>query len=211
MRPLASIIYDALKSGRFPMAQSRTSPRVHLLEPGMRAILPLRGFHVPARLKRRIKQQPYEIRINTDFASVMRACAQRETSWINGAIFSSYCELHQRGHAHSIECWRGERLTGGLYGVAANGAFFGESMFSRERDASKIALVYLAARLIAGGFLLLDAQFMTSHLRQFGAVEISAPAFRALLHRAHKITADFHLLPAAAAPESVIHLTGQTS
>lgn len=163
------------------MGEARDDPRIFLVEPEQRGVIPLDRFHVPGRLKRTIRSTAISVRADTAFDSVLDACAApgsgREDSWINGPIRRLYGELNARGHAHSIECWRNETLVGGLYGVTLGGAFFGESMFSRERDASKIALVHLVARLRRGGWRLLDAQFLTGHLGQFGAVEISQAAY----------------------------------
>jgi len=163
-------------TGVFPMGEARDDPRVFLVEPDRRGVIPLDGFHIPARLRRTVRSGPFEIRVDTAFDAVVDACAAaapgREDSWINDPIRRLYAELNARGHAHSIECWDRERLVGGLYGVTLGAAFFGESMFSRARDASKVALVHLVARLKRGGWRLLDAQFMTEHLGQFGATEI---------------------------------------
>jgi leucyl/phenylalanyl-tRNA--protein transferase len=159
------------------MADSRNDPRIFLLDPDERGVLPLDAFHAPKRLARTVRQDPYEIRVDFGFRDIVSACAEaaegREETWINRRIRELYGELHDRGAAHSIEAWSEDRLVGGLYGVALGGAFFGESMFSRARDASKVALVHLVARLIAGGFVLLDAQFITEHLKQFGAEQVS--------------------------------------
>jgi leucyl/phenylalanyl-tRNA--protein transferase len=168
-------------AGVFPMGEARHDPRVFLVEPDKRGIIPLEDFHVSSRLRRTVRAEPFQIRVNTAFDAVVLACAAsapgREESWINGPIRNLYADLNARGHAHSIECWDEERLVGGLYGVSLGGAFFGESMFSRARDASKVALVHLVARLRKGGWRLLDAQFLTDHLVQFGAVEISQAAY----------------------------------
>jgi leucyl/phenylalanyl-tRNA--protein transferase len=162
--------------GVFPMAEARDDPRVFIVEPDQRGLIPLDGFHIPSRLRRTVRAEPFDIRVNTAFEAVLDGCAasqgpDRQDTWINGPIRRLYGELFALGFVHSIECWREERLVGGLYGVSLGGAFFGESMFSRERDASKVALVHLVARLRAGGWTLLDAQFLTEHLSQFGAVE----------------------------------------
>jgi leucyl/phenylalanyl-tRNA--protein transferase len=144
-------------------------------------VIPLDGFHIPTRLRRTVRGEPFEVRVSTAFDAVLDACAApapgREDTWINGPIRQLYLALQAMGHAHSIECWRDERLVGGLYGVTLGGAFFGESMFSSERDASKVALVHLVARLKRGGWRLLDAQFLTGHLSQFGAVETPQGAY----------------------------------
>jgi len=163
--------------GVFPMADAREDERVFLIDPERRGVLPLKGFHVSRRLARTVRSEPYEVKTDTAFHEVVRHCAEarpgRLETWINHPIEELYVRLFELGYAHSVECWRERELVGGLYGVALQGAFFGESMFSRARDASKVALVHLVARLITGGFRLLDAQFMTGHLTQFGAQEIS--------------------------------------
>jgi leucyl/phenylalanyl-tRNA--protein transferase len=181
------------------MAESRDSDRLFLVDPTERGILPLERFHVPSRLARTIRGDPLRVTVDRAFEAVMRACAEprggRDETWINADILNLYCQLHQRGQAHSVECWEGEALVGGLYGVSLAGAFFGESMFSRTRDASKIALVHLAGRLIAGGYVLLDAQFYTPHLGQFGAEITPRAAFRKKLTEALAANGDFFALP----------------
>ena len=168
-------LLNCYANGVFPMAEARDDPRVFLVEPELRGTIPLNDFHIPSRLKRTVRGQPYVVKIDTDFRGVLDACATampgREDTWINDPIHNLYTELHARGFAHSIECWQDERLVGGLYGVTLGSAFFGESMFSLERDASKVALVHLVARLKRGGWTLLDTQFLTDHLSQFGARE----------------------------------------
>lgn len=171
--------------GIFPMAEEG---RISWYDPDPRAILPLDGFHVPRRLARILRKQPFELRVDTTFAEVIRACAApafgREETWIDETIVDAYTRLHELGFAHSVEAWQAGRLVGGLYGVAINSFFAGESMFSRVSNASQSALVHLVARLRQRGFLLLDAQFMTDHLRRFGAVEISRAAYRRRLAQA---------------------------
>jgi len=187
------------RRGVFPMAETRDDPGLFFVDPEWRTIIPLRGFHAPRRLARTVRGDPYSISINRDFLTVLDECATprpgREQTWINPVIRSLYGELHRRGAAHSVEAWRGDTLVGGLYGVSLGGAFFGESMFSTARDASKICLVHLVARLIAGGFALLDAQFMTDHLEQFGAVELPRPEFHRLLGDALARDGDFSSTP----------------
>lgn len=181
-------------TGVFPMGEGREDPRIFLVEPEQRGVIPLDNFHIPTRLKRTVRAEPFEIRIDTAFDAMLDACAApgpgREDSWINGPIRRLYVELNARGRAHSVECWRDERLVGGLYGVTLGGAFFGESMFSRERDASKVALVHLVARLKRGGWRLLDAQFLTQHLTQFGAVETPQAAYLMMLRTARAVQPD---------------------
>lgn len=181
-------------TGVFPMGEGRDDPRIFLVEPEQRGVIPLDRFRIPTRLKRTVRSEPFDIRIDTAFSAMLDACAApgpgREDSWINGPIRRLYIELRARGRAHSVECWLDERLVGGLYGVTLGGAFFGESMFSRERDASKVALVHLVARLKRGGWRLLDAQFLTHHLSQFGAVETPRSAYLKLLKSARAVQAD---------------------
>lgn len=184
--------------GVFPMADAREDARVFLIDPERRGVIPLDDFHISRRLARTVRGDPFDIRMDTAFAEVVEACAAsgpgRTETWINRPIERLYGSLHARGFAHSVECWRDDELVGGLYGVALQGAFFGESMFSRRRDASKVALVHLVARLIAGGFSLLDAQFMTEHLAQFGAEEIERSEYHRRLARAMTVEADFQRL-----------------
>jgi len=181
--------------GVFPMADAREDDRVFLIDPERRGVIPLETFHVARRLARTVRAEPFEIRADTAFRRVVQACAAaapgRTETWINHPIEGLYVRLHELGYAHSVEVWRDGELLGGLYGVSLHGAFFGESMFSRARDASKVALVHLAARLLAGGYRLLDAQFMTEHLTQFGAVEISRLDYHRRLALAMSAQGDF--------------------
>lgn len=181
--------------GVFPMADAREDERVFLIDPERRGVIPLDDFHVSRRLARTVRSEPFEIRTDTAFRSVVQACAAsgpgRSETWINLPIENLYVQLNALGFAHSVECWEGGELVGGLYGVSLEGAFFGESMFSRRRDASKVALVHLVARLLLGGYRLLDAQFMTEHLNQFGAIEISRRDYRRRLALALSVDADF--------------------
>jgi leucyl/phenylalanyl-tRNA--protein transferase len=190
-------LLDCYARGVFPMADAREDARVFLIDPERRGVIPLAGFHVPKRLARTVRADPFEVRFDTAFHEVVLACAAsgpgRTETWINRPIERLYLQLHEIGHAHSVECWQDGELVGGLYGVSLRGAFFGESMFSRRRDASKVALVHLVARLIAGGFVLLDAQFMTDHLSQFGAQEIGRGDYHRRLNRALEVTADFYV------------------
>lgn len=193
-------LLDCYARGVFPMADARDDDRVFLIDPERRGVIPLRGFHVSRRLARTVRRGDFEIRIDTAFSDVVSACADeapgRLETWINRPIESLYAELFAAGHAHSVECWRADELMGGLYGVSLAGAFFGESMFSRVRDASKVALVHLVARLIGSGFVLLDAQFMTEHLAQFGAEEIPRAEYHRRLGAALAVQADFASAPA---------------
>ena len=171
------LMLRAYRAGLFPMAETREGDRLYWLDPEQRGILPLDGFHLSRRLLRTVLAEPFEVSSDTDFAGVIAGCADlapgRDDTWINPQIEHLFTRLHLGGHAHSVECRRGGVLVGGLYGVAIGGAFFGESMFNRTRDASKVALVHLMARLRLGGFLLLDTQFVTAHLAQFGAIEVA--------------------------------------
>jgi leucyl/phenylalanyl-tRNA---protein transferase len=189
------LLLKAYAHGVFPMARGRSDKELYFISPEERGILPLDSFHVSRRLARTVRGDRFTVRIDSAFHDVITTCAQaapdREESWINAPIVSLYTQLHRMGRAHSVECWREGRLVGGLYGVSLGGAFFGESMFSRERDASKVALVYLVARLKAGGFTLLDAQFLTDHLAQFGAIAIPRQDYLEHLARALSRTADF--------------------
>lgn len=182
------LLIRAYAVGVFPMADSRSARDVFWVEPRMRGILPLDGFRLSRSLARRLRSDIYRVTVDTAFADVVGACAEpsprRTETWINAEIERAYGELFARGYAHSIECWQGNRLVGGLYGVRLGGAFFGESMFSRERDASKVALAHLVARLRVGGFRLLDCQFITDHLASLGAVEIDRSAYSGLLDAA---------------------------
>jgi leucyl/phenylalanyl-tRNA--protein transferase len=189
--------------GVFPMADAREDDRVFLIDPERRGVIPLDGFHVSRRLARTVRREPFEIRTDTAFRAVVQACAAsgpgRTETWINRPIEELYVDLHARGYAHTVECWLGADLVGGLYGVSLGGAFFGESMFSQRTDASKVALVHLVARLITGGYRLLDAQFMTEHLTQFGAVEISRLDYHRRLALAISAEGDFQCTAAGGA------------
>lgn len=197
----ASDLLDCYARGVFPMADAREDARVFLIDPERRGVIPFDRFHVSRRLARTVRGDPFAVRFDTAFHRVVLECAAsgpgRTETWINRPIEELYLELHAVGRAHSVECWDGDDLVGGLYGVSLRGAFFGESMFSRRRDASKIALVHLVARLIAGGFVLLDAQFMTEHLSQFGAQEIARAAYHRRLAKALEVEADFYIGGAA--------------
>jgi leucyl/phenylalanyl-tRNA--protein transferase len=188
----ADLLVSAYSSGWFPMAVE--PGQIRWYSPDPRGIIPLETFHAPRRLLRVMRQQRFEVRVDTDFSGVIRACAERrddEGSWIDDEILESYCALHERGIAHSIETWQGTALVGGLYGVALAGAFFGESMFHRETDASKVAMVALVERLRARGFVLLDTQWVTDHLTQFGAIEIPRRRYLRLLESALRVDARF--------------------
>jgi len=206
------VLLRAYAAGVFPMADSADDPDIFWVDPHIRGVIPLNAFHVPRRLRRTVRSRPFDIRIDTDFAGVIDACAApvrergRDNTWINRPIREAYARLHEAGFAHSVECWREGRLVGGLYGVRLGAAFFGESMFSFARDASKVALVHLVARLRAGGFVLLDTQFITNHLRQFGAIEVPRAEYHVMLEAAIGRRADFGLFDADDDPERVLEI-----
>ena len=182
------VLLKAYACGIFPMAESAEDNALYWIEPERRGVLPLDQVHVPKRLARTIRRGGFEVKIDNDFEGVIEGCAAprsgRRSTWINGRIRSLYRELFALGHCHTVEVWQEGELTGGLYGVHLGRAFFGESMFSRSRDASKVALIYLVARLKYGGFTLLDTQFVTGHLARFGAIEVSRPEFQRALEAA---------------------------
>jgi leucyl/phenylalanyl-tRNA---protein transferase len=178
------LLLRAYSIGVFPMSDSRDAPEVFWVEPRRRAIIPLDGFRLSRSLRKTLRAGVFQVTADRAFEAVIRSCADRRETWINGEIEQGFVALHRLGRAHSVECWRGETLVGGLYGVGLGGAFFGESMFSAATDASKVALAWLVARLKVGGYSLLDCQFMTDHLRSLGAVEISQADYLALLESA---------------------------
>lgn len=198
-----SLLIRAYAAGVFPMAEQRDSDEVFWVEPRRRGILPLDSIHVPRSLAKTVRQDRYVVTVNQCFRQVMIACAEpkpgREQTWINEGILNAYTALHEKGFAHSVETWHEGRLVGGLYGVSLGTAFFGESMFSRATDGSKVALIHLVARLKAGGFTLLDTQFLTAHLAQFGTIEISRNDYRLLLRTALEKEGDFFAIDALAA------------
>jgi leucyl/phenylalanyl-tRNA--protein transferase len=194
------VLLRAYACGIFPMAESADDPSLFWVEPEIRGVIPLQGFRVASRLARTVRSDAFTVTVNKAFAGVIAGCAApqegREETWINRRIRDLYTGLHGLGHCHSVEVWRGGDLVGGLYGVSLGRAFFGESMFHRVRDASKVALVHLIARLIAGGFELLDTQYVTEHLKTFGAIEIPRRRYTALLDKAIRgQAADFSRLP----------------
>lgn len=170
--------------GIFPMAEGRATAEIHWVDPRRRGILPLEGFHISRSLVRRILRADYTVTVDRDFTGVLHACAERPETWINAEIHALYQSLHQQGHAHSLEVWQEGQLIGGVYGVVLGAAFFGESMFSRRTDASKLALAWLVHRLRAGGFQLFDTQFLTPHLASLGAIEIPRAEYHLRLERA---------------------------
>jgi len=209
------VLLKAYACGIFPMAESAEDPALYWIEPERRGVIPLDRVHIPRRLKRTVDAECFEIRIDHDFDAVIASCAApargRRKTWINQRIRALYGALFGLGHCHTVEAWRDGRLVGGLYGVVLGGAFFGESMFHRERDASKVALVHLIARLKAGGFSLLDTQFVTEHLKQFGTEEVGRQAYHRMLEAALALDGDFHRLPAGASGAEVLQsLSGTT-
>ncbi|WP_099866017.1 leucyl/phenylalanyl-tRNA--protein transferase [Pararhizobium haloflavum] len=182
------LLLKAYSCGLFPMAESADDPTIFWVEPEVRGIIPLDDFHLPRRLARTVRNAPFEIRVDTAFSAVIDGCAEpapgRKSTWINSTIRQLYCELHHMNHAHSVEAWQDGDLVGGLYGVKLGAAFFGESMFARKTDASKVCLVHLVERLRARGFVLLDTQFTTDHLKRFGAVDVSRAEYDELLSEA---------------------------
>jgi leucyl/phenylalanyl-tRNA--protein transferase len=193
------VLLRAYACGIFPMAESADDPTLFWVEPEQRGVIPLDRFHIASRLARTVRADRFIVTVDSAFESVIDGCAAprmgRENTWINRRIRGLYTALHRLGHCHSVEAWDGDELAGGLYGVCLGGAFFGESMFHRARDASKVALVHLVARLIAGGFVLLDTQFVTEHLRGFGAVEVPRRRYRTDLDVALLHPGDFAALP----------------
>ena len=192
------VLLKAYACGIFPMAESADDPGLYWIEPELRGVLPLEGFHVSSRLERTGRSDAFEIRVDTAFEAVLDGCAApgagRDKTWINGRIRRLYGDLYEIGLCHSVEAWRDDRLVGGLYGVELGGAFFGESMFHTERDASKVALVHLVARLRRGGFRLLDTQFVTEHLATFGGIEIPREDYELRLAEALQHEGDFFAL-----------------
>ncbi|GLK55261.1 leucyl/phenylalanyl-tRNA--protein transferase [Methylopila capsulata] len=193
------VLLKAYACGIFPMAESADDPGLYWIEPELRGVVPLDGFHVGERLARTVRADVFDMRVDTAFEAVLDGCASpapgRMKTWINGRIRRLYLDLFRLGHCHSVEAWREGKLVGGLYGVRLGGAFFGESMFHVERDASKVALVHLVARLKRGGFSLLDTQFVTDHLRRFGAIETPRREYHRLLDAAVERDADFFSWP----------------
>jgi leucyl/phenylalanyl-tRNA--protein transferase len=209
------ILLRTYAAGIFPMAESAEDPTLFWVDPDRRGVLPLDTFHVSRKLQKTVRSGVFDVRVDTAFNDVIRMCSEahdeRPSTWINGEIIRLYAGLHRMGHAHSVETWRDGQLVGGLYGVALGGAFFGESMFSREPDASKVALCHLVARLRRGGFRLLDTQFVTKHLSQFGVREIPRAEFRRLLAQALDVSAEFYRGPLGASDLAFRQSLTQTS
>jgi len=209
------VLLKAYACGIFPMAESAQDNALYWIDPEMRGILPLDGFHLARRLRRTVRSGQFEIRIDTAFAQVLDGCAQpapgRGSTWINARIRQLYTDLHELGHCHCVEAWSEGQLVGGLYGIRIGGAFFGESMYSVVANASKIALVHLVARLKLGGFTLLDTQFVTGHLSRLGAIEIPRAAYQVRLEEALAVQGDFFALSPDAGPGEVLQVLSHTS
>lgn len=215
MKLTPEILLRAYAAGIFPMAEDRADPTLYWIDPEQRGILPLEAFHISRRLARKVRQDVYRVTIDVAFQEVIESCAApargRETTWINDEIIALYTGLAEMGHAHSVESWVDGRLVGGLYGISLGGAFFGESMFSAATDASKVALVHLVARLKAGGYTLLDTQFVTEHLATFGAIEISREAYHERLAMALRHPGNFYSLPEPCSGAVALQSIGHTS
>ena len=200
------LVLRAYGAGVFPMADGADSDDIYWVDPRKRGILPLNGFHLSRSLRKRLLRDDYKVRVDTAFDDVMAACADRPETWINDTIFELFRQLHRMGYAHSIEVWQDDAMIGGLYGLHLGAAFFGESMFSRERDGSKIALAWLVARLRKGGFTLLDTQFTTDHLESLGARAVPRAHYLDLLDRALNRRGKFYSVEAELQPSEVVQL-----
>jgi leucyl/phenylalanyl-tRNA--protein transferase len=205
------LLLKAYAAGVFPMAEARSDTGVFWVDPRARGIIPITGFHVSRSLRRRILSGLYTVTVDRAFGDVVRMCAARSETWISHRIEALYVALHGMGRAHSVETWHDNRLVGGVYGVALGGAFFGESMFSREVDASKVALCYLVDRLRYGGFTLFDTQFITDHLASLGAIEVPRDDYHARLREALRIRADFGAPGALPSPQALMQRMTHTS
>lgn len=205
------VLLQGYSAGIFPMADRRDSPEIHWVDPLHRGVIPLDGFRISRSLRRTIRRGAFTIRFDTAFEAVLDGCAARPETWINAEIRALSIALHEMRHAHSVEVWEGDTLVGGSYGVALGAAWFGESMFSRRTDASKVALAYLVDRLRAGGFMLFDTQFLTDHLARLGGQEISRRLYRARLAEALSRRASFDAQGAVPSPEEILQRNTQTS
>nr|WP_305889125.1 leucyl/phenylalanyl-tRNA--protein transferase [Parvularcula maris] len=209
------LLLEAYRLGYFPMGESRNRPDIVWIKPDMRGVFPLDGFHVPRSLAKTVRQEPFRITLDQRFAEVMRACSgggpERPDTWINDEIIAAYTDLHERGFAHSVEAWDGEELVGGLYGVSIGSAFFGESMFSRRTDASKVALCHLVGRMKMAGYRLLDTQFQNAHLKRFGCVEVTASRYALMLSEALNHHASLEAFGGQIAGSSILQSITQTS
>lgn len=205
------LVLRAYGAGVFPMAEDASSDEIYWVDPRKRGILPLNGFHLSRSLRKRLLRQDYRVRIDTAFSEVLESCADREETWINPQIRELFHQLHRMGYAHSVEVWKDGDLIGGLYGLRLGAAFFGESMFSKERDGSKIALAWLVARLRAGRFTLLDTQFTTPHLESLGARLVPRGHYHELLERALMRRGDIYSLTVDTSASDVVQLITQRS
>ncbi|WP_298917518.1 leucyl/phenylalanyl-tRNA--protein transferase [uncultured Roseobacter sp.] len=204
------LLMQGYATGIFPMAEHRDDPEVFWVDPKRRGVMPLNGFHISRSLRRAMRNTLFEVSINQDFAGVVDGCADRADTWISTEIRGLYLALRDRGQAHSLEIWEGATLVGGVYGVTLGAAFFGESMFSRRTNASKIALACLVDRLLDGGFRLFDTQFLTEHLASLGGIEISRAAYRTALEKARSLPGDF-TAPPLRSPQEVVQRMTQRS
>ena len=207
----ADLLLQAYQMGVFPMSEGRDDPEVFWVDPRMRGVMPLDGFRISRSLARTLRRGKFTVTYDAAFSDVVRGCADRDETWINDTILALYCTLHDRGTAHSIEVWEGDKLVGGVYGVTIGAAFFGESMFSRATDASKVALAYLVDRLRLGGYQLFDTQFITPHLASLGAVEIPRDHYHAKLAEALAKQASFTAPGQLPPAQDVIQRNAQTS
>ncbi len=205
------LLLQAYRAGIFPMAEHRDDPELFWVDPRRRGVIPMQGFRISRSLARRLRRDDYEVTFDRDFEGVIDACADRRETWINSEIRALFTELHRRGHAHSIEVWMQDELVGGVYGLEVGGAFCGESMFSRRRDGSKIALAWLIDLLRRAGFILFDTQFLTEHLASLGAIEIPRHQYRAQLATALLVTPTLADTPLAASGQEVVQRSTQTS
>ncbi|WP_097068837.1 leucyl/phenylalanyl-tRNA--protein transferase [Rhodobacter maris] len=210
MKLSPDLLLSAYAQGIFPMAAARDAAELHWFEPRLRGVIPLQNFHISRSLAREIRRERFIIRTDTAFRAVVEGCAARPETWINDALFDLYDALFAMGAAHALEVWDGEELAGGIFGVTLGGAFFGESMFSRRANASKIALAYTVDRLIRAGFVLFDTQYLTEHLKSLGGVEIPRHLYRKRLAEALRIRADF-AAPAIPPAQSILQRRTQTS
>ena len=209
------LVLQAYAAGVFPMAEAADDERLFWVDPDKRGVLPLERFHLPRSLRKTVRAEKFQVSVNEDFPAVIRACGEarpeRPKTWINRPIVDLYCSLNRSGYAHSVECRLKGELVGGLYGVSLGGAFFGESMFSLARDASKVALVHLVGRLIRAGYRLLDTQFVTAHLGRFGAIEVAREDYHEMLEAALGYSVDFTLAGEALSAGEVLQSITQTS
>ncbi len=205
------ILLSAYAGGIFPMAEHRDDAELFWVDPRQRGVIPLDGFHISRSLAKTIRNGGYSVSYDADFQGVVQGCADRDETWINDMLFDLYGQLHHENRAHSIEVWHDNRLIGGVFGIALGGAFFGESMFSRKRDASKLALAYLVDRLKQCGFALFDTQFITPHLASLGAIEIPRAAYRAQLQSALLRDADFYAETTVPSADQLLQRNAQTS